>query len=585
MRIIRVFAESAFAPLVVAAAGTAVAIRFNDSSEQWIAALVGWTVGWLFTLIAVARWEQLHSRPVFGQPAPDQPSWRRIEVVTLAIVFLVAGLLRTVAIESYPIGLHNDEMRCLVEARGFLAADTALFNAGWFGCPNLGFFLTSLPARVFGPTLSVLRLTSALLGMLSLVAVYLIVRRFFGVRPALLLTILTVPFHWHLHYSRTGFHYMQAASLTAVAVLIFAVALDRRSPVLFGCAGAVTGIAWQTYYAAWLIPILLVAWSLARLLSDREQKKTIVSGLVVTSVLFSVTLAPLLVHYLEEPHSAIARSQGVFLFSESNREHVAGSYGTSDPLQILLINATRLAGLLVGSGGEAAGQYGLQARFIDPFLLLLFLAGLAYALTLVRSPGGQLVWIWFLGTMIFGGLLTIDAPFSPRLVGITPLILIFPALVIDRVLQFDWMTARRSRIVAGMVLVGLIIVSSAWWNVRTTFVRFPSQRRFDNRELIVRLAADLGHVRTIANFCEPENFPHQAYKALVPEARGMNLDHAKGQGEDYAEIVAALGPRTLVIYPLGDATFRNLCGPVGGNPSGAFDPSHAVAGFRWCFVE
>ena len=371
-------------------------------------------------------------------------------------------LLRTVAIESYPIALHNDEMNCLLEARGFLGSDTALFNVGWFNCPNLGFFLTSLWIRALGPTLLALRLSSALLGLLSLVAVYLVVRRLFGVRPAMLLLILTTPFHWHLHFSRTGFHYMQAASLTAVAILLFVVATDRRSPVLFGCAGVAAGIAWQTYYAAWLLPFILAAWALARLLSDRTQGKTAVLGFCLSMIFLITTTAPLLAYYAERPHGATARTKGVYIFSDYNRQHVSSTYGTSEPLQLLAMNAGRLGRLLVGGAGDTSVQYGLQGRFIDPYLLPLFLAGMLYAVGLIRTPGGQLLWIWFLGTIIAGGLLTIDAPFSPRLVGITPIILLFPVLLVDRILRLREIADRRWLEVTAVAVFGLVMVLSTW---------------------------------------------------------------------------------------------------------------------------
>ncbi|MCW8984944.1 MAG: glycosyltransferase family 39 protein, partial [Thermoanaerobaculales bacterium] len=406
-------------PLIPAAIGMIVAIQFNDSEDLWIAALAGWTVGWLFTLVAIARWETSGGRPVFGRPDTEQPSWRRSEVIALAVIFLAAALLRVVALEDCPIALHNDEMSCLIEAHGFLESKTALFHFGWFSCPNLGFFLTSLPMWILGPTLLALRLGSAFLGLASLFAAYLLVRRLFGVRPALLLLLLTTPFHWHLHFSRTGFHYMQAGSLTAVAVLLFVLAFDRRSPVIFGCAGVATGIACQTYYAAWLTPLILGGWAVARLLSDREEGKIAVKGFLVAMVLCIVTLAPLLASYVEFPDCATSRTRQVFLFSDHNREHVRASRGTSDPISLLAGNAVRLGQFFVSNVGDTSNQYGLEGRFIDPFLLPLFLAGLAYALTLVRNPGGQLLWIWFLGTLIAGGLLTIDAPFSPRLIGIT----------------------------------------------------------------------------------------------------------------------------------------------------------------------
>ena len=573
------------APLIVAVVGMAVAVRFMASPDHVLEALVGWTVGWLFTLIAIAGWEISSGRPVFGRPGPDQPGWHRTEISAVAVIMLAAALLRIVALEDYPIALHNDEMSCMIEARGFLESKSALFSLGWFSCPNLGFFLTSLSLRAVGPTLFALRLSSAFLGLVSLIGIYLLVRWLFGVRPALLLLMLTTPFHWHLHFSRTGFHYMQAASLTVVAVLLFAVAIDRRSSVLFGCSGVFTGIAFQTYYAAWLTPFILGAWSVARLLSERKRGKIAIRGFVVAMVLFIVALAPLLAHYLEKPDGATSRPNQVYLFSEKNRGHAVAAYGTSDPTELLVMNAARIGRFLVGKEGDRSVQYGLQGRFFDPYLLPLFLAGLAYALTLVRQPGGQLLWIWFLGTLIAGGLLTIDAIFSPRLIGIAAIVLLFPTLLIDRLMGARWIADRRWLRMAATVIFGALFLGSTWWNLQTTFVRYPPKSRIGNRDHIIRVASDLDDVTTIANFSGPEDFDHQAYRALIPDVEGKNLRPGKQSMSNSIEMVEALRPDVLVIVSLWDEELYGLCDQVDGDPVGTFLTGEGRSGFDWCFVE
>jgi len=578
-------AANVVTPVVVAVFGIAIAIRFNSSPDHLPQALVGWIVSWLFTLIAIAGWEKSKDRPAFGRPGPAQPKWRRTEIIAVVVIIVAAALLRMVALEDYPIALHNDEMSCMIEARGFLEPKAGLFSLGWFSCPNLGFFLTSLSLRILGPTLLALRLSSVFLGLVSLIGTYLLVRRLFGVRPALLLLLLTTPFHWHLHFSRTGFHYMQAVSLTVVAVLLFAIAIDRRSPVLFGLSGVITGIAFQTYYAAWLTPLILGAWAVARLLSDREQGKTAIKGYVVAMVLFIVTLAPLLAYYVQSPDGVTSRSRQVFLFSEKNRVHVLAAYGTSDPTELLTLNAIRIGRFLVGHAGDGSVQYGLQGRFFDPYLLPFILAGLAYSLTLIHRPGGQLLWIWFLGTLIAGGLLTIDAVFSPRLIGITVIVLLFPALLIDRLLRVRWIADRRWLSMAATLILGAIFVGSTWWNLQTTFVRYPPKSRIGNRDRIIRVASDLGNVTTIANFSDPEEFDHQAYRALIPDVEGKNLRRGEETINHPIAIVEAYRPGALVIVPLWDEELYGLCDEIGENLTGIVITGQGSRGFEWCFVE
>jgi hypothetical protein len=577
------YGATAIASAALAVAGIATATYFRYDAEHWPAALAGWTVGWVFTLVALAAWQVGRERPILGRESREQPRWRSPEV--LALLLAVATAMRVIAIESFPIQLHNDEMSCLLEARPFLAQGQELFNTGWFDCPHLGFFLTSIPMHIFGPTLFALRLSSALLGVLSLLAAYLLVRRLFGVRPAMLLLLFTAPFHWHLHFSRAGFHYMQAGALTVVALWLFVMAADRRSPLVFGFAGVAAGIAFQTYYAAWLLPVILVAWSAARWLSNRGDGSIALRGLVVTAALFGVTTAPLLVHYATRPHTATSRAEGVFLLSEQNRGHVSRVYETDNAIEILVRQADRLARFFLGKSGERSVQYGFNGQFIDPFLLPLFAAGLIYCLTLLRTPGGQLLWLWVGGTVVAGGLLTIDAPFSPRLITITPILLLFPALLIDRLLRIGPLARHRWLKAAAVAGVATLVIASGWWNLRTTFVTYPRQRSALLRDQIVRLATRIDDVDSIINLLDaPEYFSHEAYRALVPDAVLANLPASEYEIDALVKAIQTYPAGRLLILPPETTLTADLLERIDADDHGSVGDFGGHAESEWIFI-
>jgi hypothetical protein len=47
----------------------------------------------------------------------------------------------------------------------------------------------------------------------------------------------------------------------------------------------------------------------------------------------------------------------------------------------------------------------------------------------------------------------------------------------------------------------------------------------------------------------------------------------------------SLGPKTLVIYPLGEEAFHGLCDQVESETGGVVLTRSGLVGFEWCYVE
>ncbi|GAB4147791.1 MAG: hypothetical protein Fur0021_06930 [Candidatus Promineifilaceae bacterium] len=180
---------------------------------------------------------------------------------------LLAALLRLPALPQIPPGLHYD-----AAANVTLAGDIGLrgarpvFISSYTGKEVLFFYLAGGVVRLVGESAFSLRLTTALIGLLTIAAAYRVGRELLRDRRVALLAaaLLAVSF-WHLLFSRLGFRAISQPLLQAltVAALWRGLRLAERKPahfqtwIAFASAGIFLGLTAYTYLAARLFPVLL----------------------------------------------------------------------------------------------------------------------------------------------------------------------------------------------------------------------------------------------------------------------------------------------------------------------------------------
>lgn len=148
--------------------------------------------------------------------------------------------------------------------------------------------------------------------------------------------------------------------------------------------------------------------------------------LVVTLIVF----APMGNFFLTHLKELNSRANFVFLFNDPVK--VKDYTGTTDYPTALFVQINRYAALF-NAGADRSGQYGNQAPLLDYFTAVFFVLGFAYALARWREPRFTLLLWWIVLTIFFGGVLTIESPFTPRIVGLMPAPLMLAALALVRV--------------------------------------------------------------------------------------------------------------------------------------------------------
>jgi 4-amino-4-deoxy-L-arabinose transferase-like glycosyltransferase len=481
-----------------ALAGAAVPVL----AAQWF-----WLAGTLMLLVAACVWPSAHLSPLhrmrwrltFGVTSPRWSRWRALwnrwgDWLLLGALLAVGAALRLPNLASMPYVVHGDEASCALEALRWLHGEVhTLLSTGWYGLPVLGYGISALVMHFAGDDLFGLRLSSVIVGLLSLIVLYLLAREFAGRRVAFVATALLAVSHLHIQFSRSGIHYIHALFAVELTLWLLVRALRDRSAVAAVLAATAMSVSAQVYFSARLVfvivPLFIVGlWLLnRRLLSGRGPTL----GWLIAGLL--ATLGPLASFFRTAGDTLNSRTDEVLILNQTPwmRDHLIQQFGTADILQVLLRQLAAVP-LLPTAVADQSTQYGPLYSLLDVGVAALVTIGFFYALLRLRKPVYLLLTIWIVGTVMFGGILTIDMPDWQRLLVMLPALCLLAALLLEDILErveqgivslADHLPSLRLPSLAptlAATLLALVLVGlSANWNIQRYFVDYPHQTNHD----------------------------------------------------------------------------------------------------------
>ncbi|MFI0609091.1 MAG: ArnT family glycosyltransferase [Anaerolineae bacterium] len=389
------------------------------------------------------------------RPDDDAPGWdsrRREPAVThgervaLALLVLVAAVIRGYRLADWPPGLHVDEAFNLLDAR-------AMIQSGWWpvflpanaGRDVLYSYLQAPLLRLLGESVANVRLASAMIGTLSIPLFWLTARRLLGSDPGIpperlrRLAFLAAGFAglslWHLHFSRFGIRAVLFPPVVCVVVLawweVAGVFLGAASesrptpPTRFPKVPLITlsislGLAFYTHPAGRALVALPACHALYLAWKRRDVHPL---RLVVQAFAGALLIAaPLLYFWWRHPETFGSHAGEVSILRQGwqalwdNTRKVAGMFtvdGDSKPWRNL-----------VGAGGRGRPVFGpaLGGPSGDFFFtLLLPLTGLVTWLSALRRerPWAVMAAFWLL-ILLLPSMTTDQAPNFSRSIGALP---------------------------------------------------------------------------------------------------------------------------------------------------------------------
>ena len=387
-----------------------------------------WAVGLALFILAAVRARRPGGRRT-------KPAARTL--CATALVIVLAAALYAPQLGSMPPEMHGDEGEVGMDAVALLETyPFNLFTTGWYELPRFHALRMAGGLKLFGINAVGLRSSSVLLGALTAVLLFAVGRALWGFEVGLLAAILLVSARFFVHLSRTGMHYLDAPFFSTLTVWFFTRML--REPRLGGAVwcGLALGIGIQSYFAVRLVPVLLVlTWIVWTVGSPRAVLRERTRWLVTAGIAAIATVAPMIGYFWEHWDLFWARTRGTSIFAEAGFKHLSYGYQTDDLWRIVLIQAQRTLPLFNRSG-DTSLQYGFgDGGLFEPVTAALFVLGLAVVLARPLQRRHLLVLIWTTVPVVLGGMLTIDAPFYPRLSGCVPFAALIAAVGLHRVLD------------------------------------------------------------------------------------------------------------------------------------------------------
>ena len=474
----------------------------------------------------------------------------------LTFLVLTGVVFRVWNLNDLPQQIHNDESTSIVDGiMHFMPGGRggwALFGSAFGGHPNLSYWLNALPSRVIGEvSLWSARLGAAIAGSLSLVFLALFVCKAYGRRVALFFLVFIVPYHLHVHFSRTAFPYIYA--LTGMGLVSYAFVSFLKAPSLLAAliTGAAVGVSALAYPATHVLPAAIAAAVVIRVWPDLIKREGAGRGsikflsMAVCFILgVMISLMPHIIYSYRYGYTS--RLTQTFVLHEHNIKHLGPQTGDPEvtPAGVLWFNMKRTARIFYS--GDTAEQYQFHE---NPFpawgAALAALGGLILLVGAVRrDPVAIYLVITGAASFLASGFM-VEGNFSPHLILFAIITPIGMALAFDKLV--GWIRLKQLALVV-FLTVAIGAVWADWnWKFYNRVVSTERSRMTRAVTYLLRLPINTKEVTTIVGASGVDVYPNESYYALMyPKSRQVLLAKDASVGQIVDLVSKGRGPAVIV---------------------------------------
>lgn len=486
------------------------------------ASVAGGTLLWAVGLALVVRawW----SRGVAPGAGCAQHSGRLLTVAAGGL-FVVGALLRLIALDSYPSGIHVDEAATSRIALQILrGGGPHPFGFAFIGDPAPFMYAEALCLALFGPTVAATRVLAGISGALTLPALWLLARPLFGPTVALLAVALLAVNAADLHFSRMALNVIEVPLLGVLALALCWRGFLERRRAWHLLAGMSLGFAQFAAYSGRGFVLGVAGTYGVILLTHRSRWRELIGGGLLALFGMLLVMAPQLAYVRNEPRQLWDRVAFRSVFRRWDQ--ATEIHGTGDPVWVMVGQVKQNLLAFVSQGDRGTFYSFAGTPLLVPVLAALAILGLAIAVWRLRDSRYASLLMACAGVLA-GASLSAGVPQAHRLVPMVPIVCLLGAIAADRL----------AALVAGLVgragyrrlepalrtalLVGLV-ASVTVLDLREFFVRQPALRPWQPYTAWAHWLAAQPEGQTVLLAGAPDVFAWDERMRLYGDARSVS---------------------------------------------------------------
>ena len=351
-------------------------------------------------------------------------SQHRIEFAILAALVVGALALRLFRLDSVPPVFGGDEATMGFASLRFLEGqDRNMFVVGPGSHPTMFFLVQAASMKVLGADVVGLRSVAAVLGALSVGAIYVLLRELFDRKVALVGAVLVTVWHVHLHYSRIALNNAGDPLVMASSLFLVYRAFKTQQLFYYAATGAAAGLGFYLFAGSRIVPLLVAAFMAFAILRNGHLLKPALlkkdaAGIAIMVAAYTVVVLPLALFFVGDPGKFNERLSLVSIFEEGRLDSVRAvtDYGTAGALWDQVARA--FGGFVHYT--DLSPTYAVPVPYLDAVTSVFLIAGVVYALFHILEERYFLLLSAFAVVVLLGGALTEMPPTSSRVIGAFP---------------------------------------------------------------------------------------------------------------------------------------------------------------------